>query len=62
MDEELYFDDTAEDDGDEFVAFVARMSEANRKLHIRREIERREESRRLSESLGLDDLKLGEAC
>ena len=59
-------DDSIEDefsdaDADEFLSFVSKLADRNRQLQIRREIERREESIRLSDSLGLDSFELEES-
>lgn len=43
---------------DEFLEFVNRLSERNRNRMIREQIERREESRRLGDVLGLDGFQL----
>lgn len=60
MDDDDTFDDI-EFDGegeDEFLEFVTRLSERNRSRMIREQIERREESRRLGDVLGLDGFQL----
>lgn len=44
--------------GDEFITFVSKLADGNRKRQLRREIERREESSRIRDSLGLDNFEL----
>ncbi len=62
MSDDLDFDDDNDTgDEEEFVGFVNKLTESNRKLQIRREIERREESRRMSDALGLDNFELHES-
>jgi hypothetical protein len=52
-------DDYKEDEQDEkFIVFVDKLSEKNRKLHVRREIERREETLRLRDTLGIESFYL----
>lgn len=57
--DEIEFDgETEEGADDEFLEFVSRLSERNRSRMIREQIERREESRRLGDALGLDGFQL----
>ncbi len=62
MDDDNTFDDVDFDGDtgseDEFLEFVSRLSEKNRSRMVREQIERREESRRLSDMLGLDGFQL----
>lgn len=62
MDDDNTFDDVDFDDDagaeDEFLEFVSRLSEKNRSRMVREQIERREESRRLGDMLGLDGFQL----
>ncbi len=62
MDEDDNYDDgefDSESSGEgEFLEFVSRLSERNRSRMIREQIERREESRRLGDVLGLDGFEL----
>ncbi len=61
MDEDDSFDNEFDDDNsgeDEFLEFVTRLSGRNRSRMIREQIERREESRRLGDVLGLDGFEL----
>ena len=43
---------------DKFITFVSKLADGNRRLQLRREIERREESKRIRDSLGLDNFEL----
>ena len=49
----------SEDDVQEekFIALVEKLSEKNRKLHVKRGIERREELQRLRDELGIEDFE-----
>ena len=53
-DENIDYDESE----DEFITFVSKLPDGNRKLQLRREIERREESNRIRDSLGLDNFEL----
>jgi hypothetical protein len=53
--DDIDFDNEAED---EFLEFMSRLSERNRSRMIREQIERREESRRLGDVLGLEGFEL----
>ena len=48
-DENIDYDESE----DEFITFVSKLPDGNRKLQLRREIERREESKRIRDSLGV---------
>lgn len=61
MDDDTFDDIDFDAEGgasDEFLEFVNRLSERNRTRLIREQIERREESRRLGDVLGLDGFQL----
>ena len=62
MAQENVDDDFAEEDETEFLFLVNKLANGNRQLQLRREIERREESNRIRDSLGLDDFELEETC
>jgi len=47
-------------ESDGFLSFVGKHTDGSRQLQIRREIERREESIRIRDSLGLDYFELDE--
>ncbi|MFT6050832.1 MAG: hypothetical protein ACI9B9_000470 [Halioglobus sp.] len=53
-DESIDYDESE----DKLFTFVNKLAEGNRKLQLRREIERREESNRIRDSLGLDNFEL----
>jgi hypothetical protein len=55
--DDIDFDNEAEAE-DEFLEFISRLSERNRSRMIREQIERREESRRLGDVLGLEGFEL----
>lgn len=61
MDEEDDFEEIeiGDEDEDEFLEFMSRLTVHNRARLVRKQIERREESRRLGDLLGLDDFELG---
>lgn len=45
--------------GNEFVDFVTKLSERNRTRQLKEQIERREESRRICDLLGIEGFELG---
>lgn len=49
------------DDDNDFLSFIDQLADGNRKLRVRREIERREESNRIKDALGLDSFVLEES-
>lgn len=49
------------DDDNDFLSFIDKLADGNRKLRVRREIERREESNRIKDALGLDSFVLEES-
>ena len=53
-------DEMFDGDENEFLEFVSRLSANNSHRRIREQIERLEESRRLSDALGLDGFELGQ--
>ncbi|MFT5711078.1 MAG: hypothetical protein ACI8QT_001780 [Halioglobus sp.] len=55
LDEDTYEDDVQEE---KFIALIDKLSAKNRKLHVRREIERREELQRLRDALGIENFEL----
>lgn len=56
--DDSFVDENYDADSGEFVEFVARLAQRNRYKEVRDCIERREESRRLRENLGLDLFEL----
>lgn len=56
---EKKFDD--DNDDNDFLSFIDKLADGNRKLRVRREIERREESNRIKDALGLDSFVLEES-
>ena len=60
MDEDLdYESEDMRPAGNEFVEFVTKLSERNRTRQLKEQIERREESRRICDLLGIEGFELG---